>query len=85
MQGIIAPRVKTLAIHSAVQLGSTALWEALNLGTVLEGHLLKVHNHLSASNVLRASTVYQNLLPQVNDNNLILSNNDIDVLIFRLH
>lgn len=73
MQDIIAPRVKTSAIHSAAQLESTVLEEVLNLKTVLQEHLLKAHNLLCVLIVLRASTAYQNLLSQVSNVGLILS------------
>lgn len=73
MRDIIAPRVKTSAIHSAAQLESTVLEEVLNLKTVLQGHLLKAHNRLCVLNVLRAFTAYLNLLSQVSNVHLILS------------
>ena len=65
MQGIIAPRVKMSAIHSAVLLESIVPREVQNPRTVLQGLLLKMHSHLCVLNVLKVSTVFQNLLFQV--------------------
>jgi len=65
MQGIIVPRVRMSAVHSPVLLESTVLKEVRNLSIVLQGHLLRAHNHLCVLSVLKASIVCRDLLFQV--------------------
>lgn len=65
MQGIIVPRVRMSAIHSPVLLESTVLKEVRNLSIVLQGHLLRAHNHLCVLSVLKASIVCRDLSFQV--------------------